>query len=122
MKITVLIHAKNAKLLENYLDSVVEREDCTIRKQIEKLTVNVNSDIIEFLVVKDFENYKETAVTANIVFYPETESDRIFGLMVHGFRIGNLNKVIPQLPFIEYNESGFVGMMKDRSRYVWKMY
>lgn len=75
--------------------------------------------MIEFLSVENFENYKETAVSANIVFYPETESDRIFGLVVHGFRVGNLNRVIPQLPFLEYNESGFVGMMKDKVKYWW---
>ena len=122
MKITVLIHAKNAQVLEDYFGRLSEKEYCDIMKEQGIFTVYVNSDIIEFLAIEDFENYKETAVTANIVFYPETESDRIFGLMVHGFRVGNLNKVIPQLPFIEYNESGFVGMMKDRSRYVWKMY
>ena len=119
MKITVLIHAKNAQVLGTYLSRVAEREDCTVRKASDGFMVNVNADIVEFLVLEDFENYKETAVTANIVFYPETESDRIFGLMAHGFRVGNLNKVIPQLPFIEYNESGFVGMMKDKVKYEW---
>lgn len=119
MKIIVLIHAKNAEVLETYLSRVAETEDCVVKKKQEKITVYVNYDVIEFLILEDFENYKETAVSANIVFYPETESDRIFGLVVHGFRVGNLNNVIPQLPFLEYNENGFVGMMKDRLKYRW---
>lgn len=118
MKITVLIHAKNAQLLETYLSRVAEVEDCVVRKEPERLTVEINSDVIEFLF-EYFEQYKSTSLSANIVFYPETESDKIFSLVVHSFGVRNLNKVIPQLPFLKYDENRFVGTMKDKVKYGW---
>ena len=120
MKITVLIHKKNAEVLEDYLNRVAGREDFVVQKDRESgYTVKVNSDWIEFLMLEYFEQYDGTSLSANIVFYPETEGDRVFWLTTHGFGIRNLNTVVPQLSYLEYNESGFVDMMKDKLKYGW---
>lgn len=119
MKIVVLVHAENAKLLEAYLDRIAEKENCVARKDSERLAAKINSDEIEFLMLEYIEQYKETSLSANIVFYPEEESDRIFILMAHGFNVRNLNTVISQLPFLEYDEIHFAKVMKDRLKYEW---
>lgn len=118
MKIAVLIHAENAKLLETYLSRIAEKENCTVRKDSERLAIKINSDEIEFLMLEYIEQYKETRLSANIVFYPNEESDRVFILMAYGFNVRNLNTVIPQLPFLEYDEVHFAKVMKDRLKYV----
>ena len=118
MKITVLIHKKNTRVLDDYLCRVVEKEDYAVKKKIGRITAYINSDIIEFLTIEDFEKYDGTSLSANIVFYPESEGDRVFWLTTHGFGIKNLNTIVPQLSYSEYNENGFVGMIRDRLKYV----
>lgn len=116
MKIVVLLHAKNAQLLEDYFCRLSEREACDIQKEQGIFTVYVNSDVIEFLEIGNLEQYKGMSVSANIVFYPESESDNVFSLAVLcGFK--NINTVIPQLPFLEYDENMFVGTMKEKAKY-----
>ena len=110
MKITVLVHAKNVPLLEDYFGRLSERKDFDILKEQEIFTVYVNSDIIEFLEIENFEQYISTRLSANIVFYPEPESI----LVSHGFYVRNLNTVIPQLP---YDEVHFVRVMKDKLKF-----
>lgn len=118
MKIVVLIHAKNAQLLEDYFGRLSEKEYCDIMKEQGIFAVYVNSDVIEFLEIGNLERYKGISVSANIVFYPESESDNVFSLAVlSGVR--NLNTIIPQLPFLEYNENMFVGTMKEKVKYGW---
>ena len=117
MKITVLIHAKNVPLLEDYFGRLSEKEDFGILKEQEILTVYVNSDIIEFLEIENLEQYTSTRLSANIVFYPESESDRVFILVSHGFYVRNLNTVIPQLPYLGYDEVHFVKVMKDKLKF-----
>ena len=118
MKIVVLIHAKNAQLLETYLSKIVEKEDCVVRKEPEGFTVKINSDVIEFLTFEFVEQYSSNIkLWANIVFYPGLESDRIFRLVAHGFNVRNLNTIISQPPFLGYNENSFIGMMKEKVKY-----
>ena len=118
MKIAVLIHAKNAQLLETYLSRIVEKEDCVVRKEPEGFTVKINSDEIEFLTLEFVEQYNSNIkLWANIVFYPVSESDRIFSLVAYGFNVRNLNTIISQVPFRKYDEAQFVGTMKDKVKY-----
>ena len=119
MKITVLINKKNTRVLDDYLCRVVEKEDYAVKKKIGRITAYINSDIIEFLTLEDFEKYDGTSLSANIVFYPESEGDRVFWLTTHGFGIRNLNTVVPKLGYLEYNENVFVGMMKDSLKHRW---
>lgn len=114
MKITVLIHAKNEEVLVDYFGMTSEKKDFNIEKKRGKFIVYINSDIIEFLTIEDFEKFDRTSLSANIVFYPKLEGDRVFWLTTHGFDIRNINTVVPQLSYLEYNESAFVGMMKDK--------
>ena len=122
MKITVLIHKKNAEVLVDYFGMTSEKKDFNIEKKRNKFIVYINSDIIEFLILEDFEKYDGESLSANIVFYPKLEGDRVFWLTTHGFGIRNLNTIVPQLSYLEYNENGFVGMMKDRLKYRWGMF
>lgn len=101
------------------LKDILEKEDCVVRKEPERFTVKINSDEIEFLTIEFVEQYNGTSLSANIVFYPESESDKIFGLVTHGFNVRNLNTIIPQLPFRKYDENQFVGTMKDEIKYGW---
>ena len=119
MKIAVLVHAKNTQLLETYLSRIAEKEDCIVRKEPEKFTVKINSDEIEFLMLDYVEQYSGTSLSANIVFYPESEGDRVFWLTTHGFGIRNLNTIISQLLFRKYDENQFVGTMKEKVKYGW---
>lgn len=120
MKIVVLIHAKNAQLLETYLSRIAEKEDCVVRKEPEGFTVKINSDVIKFLTFEFVEQYSSNIkLWANIVFYPGPESDRIFSLVAHGFNVRNLNTIISQLPFRKYDENMFIGTIKDKLTYEW---
>lgn len=117
MKITVLIHKKNAEVLIDYFGITSEKKDFNIEKKRGMFTVYINSDIIEFLILEDFEKYDGESLSANIVFYPKSEGDRVFWLTTHGFGIRNLNTIVPQLSYLEYHENVFVDMMKDKLKY-----
>lgn len=121
MKITVLIHAKNEEVLVDYLGRVAEREDCVIEKEQGRITAYVGFDVIEFLEIEDFEKHDGESLSANIVFYPKSEGDRVFWLTTHGFGVRNLNTIVPQLSYLEYHENVFVNMMRDRLKYGWGM-